>query len=111
MPRSSAEVIKECGYEVTDVRDMELSGATDEEIVEYALSNNYVIITRDLDFGNIFRYPKGLHQGIVILRLPFWFTAEKINKILLDFLKSVDEKEIEDSIIIVELGRYRRRIF
>lgn len=109
MPKSSAEVIREYGYEVTDVRDIGLGGATDEEIAEYAFSNNYVIVTRDLGFGNIFHYPLGSHHGVVILRLPFWFTTEKINRILSGFLKSVDEKKIKDSIIIVELGRYRRR--
>ncbi len=50
MPRSSAEVIRSFGYDVEDVRDIGLGSAKDEEIIEYALKNNRIIVTRDTDF-------------------------------------------------------------
>ena len=34
MPRSSAGVIKSCGYEVEDVRDIGMGSAKDKEIIE-----------------------------------------------------------------------------
>jgi len=66
-------------------------------------------VTRDLDFGNILIYPLKSHRGIIILRLPFYFTANQINSILKEFLSSVNIKELEGAVTIVELGRYRIR--
>ena len=67
MPRSSAELIRSIGYEVEDVRDIGMRAAKDREIIEYALKNNRIIITRDTDFGEVLRYPE--HPGAIILRL------------------------------------------
>ncbi len=77
MPTSSAEVIRRRGYEVEDVRDIGLRYAKDKEIIEYALKNKRIIITRDTDFGEVLRYPK--HPGAIIFRLPYAFTANEIS--------------------------------
>jgi len=47
MPRSSVKVIRSSGFEVEDVRDIGMRSAKDKEIIEYALNNNRVIVTRD----------------------------------------------------------------
>ncbi len=107
MPRSSIKVIKNLGFKVEDVRDIGLGSAKDEEIIEYANKNNRIIITRDIDFGEVLRYPK--HPGAIILRLPYTFTAREINKRLEDFLGSISKNEVKNAIIIVELERYRKR--
>lgn len=107
MPRSSAGVIRSIGYEVEDVRDIGLRTAKDKEIIEYALKHKRIIITRDTDFGEVLRYPR--HPGAIILRLPYAFTADEINKRLEEFLKTVKEEELKETITIVELSRYRRR--
>jgi len=107
MPRSSADVIRSFGYDVEDVRDIGLGSAKDREIIEYALKNNRIIVTRDTDFGEVLRYPK--HPGAIIFRLPYTFTAREINEKLKEFLNSVSEDEIKNAIVMVELSRYRRR--
>jgi predicted nuclease of predicted toxin-antitoxin system len=107
MPRSSADVIRNLGFDVEDVRDLGMRYAQDKEIMDYALETGRIVITMDLDFGEILRYPK--HPGAIILRLPSGFTIDKINRVLEDFLSSQDIGILKESIIIVELGRYRRR--
>jgi len=109
MPRSCKEVIENLGYKVIDVRDIGLGAAPDQKIIEYASSHDYIILTRDLDFGDIIRYPLEKHHGVVILRLPHIFTANEINIALSRFLKSVKGEDIINSVVIVELGRYRVR--
>jgi len=86
MPRSSAEVIRSTGYDVEDVRDIGMGAAKDREIL---------------------RYPE--HPGGIVFRLPYTFRAEELNRVLKEFLGTVGENEIKNAIIIVELGRYRRR--
>ena len=107
MPRSSAKVIRTIGFEVEDVRDIGMRAAKDREIIEYALENKRIIVTKDTDFGEVLRYPD--HPGAIIFRLPYAFTSKELNERLVEFFKSVKEDEIQDAITIVELSRYRRR--
>jgi len=107
MPRSTAKLIRSMGYDVEDVRDIGLKDAKDKEIVEYALKDKRIIVTRNIGFGSTLRYPK--HPGAIIVRLPYTFTSKQINERLGSFLKSVSEDKIVNSIIIVEPTRYRRR--
>ena len=75
--------------------------------MDYAFKNNKIIITMDLDFGEVLRYPQ--HPGAIILRLPNVFTSKEINERLREFFMSINEKDLIGAIIIVELSRYRRR--
>jgi predicted nuclease of predicted toxin-antitoxin system len=106
-PRSSIDVIRNMGFDVEDVRNIGMRSAKDREIIEYALNNKRIIVTRDTDFGEVLRYPE--HPGAIILRLPYAFTAKEINRRLEEFFKSVREDDLRETITIVELSRYRRR--
>ena len=107
MPRSSAVAIRSLGFDVEDVRDLSMRYAKDQEIIDFALDTGRVVITRDLDYGEILRYPQ--HPGAIILRLPTGFVAKEVNEALLDFLSSAKNDILMGAIIIVELGRYSRR--
>lgn len=107
MPRSSAIAVRSLGFDTEDVRDLGMRYAKDQEIIDYALNAGRVVITRDLDYGEILRYPQ--HPGAIILRLPTGFVAKEVNEALLDFLSSAKNDVLQQAIIIVELGRYRRR--
>ena len=54
------------GYEAMHVRDQGLRGKTDQEICRWAKENSAVVITRDLDFGLLYRQKYSI--GILILR-------------------------------------------
>ena len=107
MPRSSAEVVRSMGFDVEDVRGIGMGSAKDREIIEYALKNSRLIITRDTDFGEVLRYPK--HPGAVIFRLPNTFTTPEINERLNGFLSSINEEKLRNAITVIERERYRRR--
>ena len=107
MPRSSAEVIRALGYDVRDVRDLGMRYADDRAIIEFAQKSGRVVVTRDLDFGSVLQYPD--HPGAIILRLPSEYTTRELNDILKNFLSSIEGQILQKAIIIVELGRYRRR--
>ena len=107
MPRSAGEVIESLGYDVEDVRDIGMRAAKDQDIIDYALKTNRIIVTRDTDFGEVLRYPD--HPGAIIIRLPYMFTAQELNRELKGFLNSIEKAKLVNAIVIVELGRYRRR--
>jgi len=104
LPYSLIEIISEHGHEAISVRDT-LGSATDEEVFNYANRNKCIIITRDLGFAEDFLRKKGF--GLLLVRLPYYFTASKIKKVFNEFLKEIDVNELVNSITVLELGRYR----
>ncbi|MBS3816887.1 MAG: DUF5615 family PIN-like protein [Candidatus Thermoplasmatota archaeon] len=109
MPNSSVDMLKDLGYEVGHARTSGLKGATDDEISKYAKDQKAILVSRDLDFGNVLWYPEGSHHGLLLLRLPHDFTAEQITQKLEKFLKEIEVEKLAGHITILELGRYRVR--
>lgn len=105
-PYSLIKTFSKYGHKAVHVRNV-LGSATDDEIFEYAQKNSYVIVTRDLGFAETFLKNKGV--GLILTRLPYYFTVDKINKVFDEFLKEANVKEMANSIIVVELGRYRTK--
>ena len=95
--------------EVIHVRDIGLDTAGDDEIIEYALKDGHIVITRDLDFANTEVHPIHTHAGAVVLRVPSSFTAENIKKVLKQFLSVVDVSSLPHTLTIVEPGQFRVR--
>lgn len=107
MPRSSAGLLRSLGYDVEDVRDIGMKVSNDQEIIQYALKAKQIIVTRDTDFGEVLHYPS--HPGAIIFRLPYAYTSHEINKVMEEFFTSIKQEDLAEAVIIVELGRYRRR--
>ncbi len=103
-PLSLVQIFRKHGHSAAHVREV-LGHVTDDEIFVYAKKNRYVIVTRDLGFAEMFLERKG--QGLLLIRLPYYFTADKIAKALDDFLKGTDCTLLGNSITVLELGRYR----
>jgi len=109
IPYSSITIFKNFNYDAEHARNIGMGNSLDNEIIEYVIKHHQILVTKDLGFGNIMDYPIKSHHGVIILRLPFYYTAKQINNALLRFLKSVKEHEIKNSITIIEAGRYRIR--
>ena len=105
-PYSLMEIFKKHNHDVVHVSDV-LLFASDEEIFEYANKNQYVIVTRDLGFADMFIKNKGF--GLILIRLPYFFTSDKIKKVFDKFLEEAEIEALSNSITVIELGRYRIR--
>ncbi len=109
IPRSSLEIFKALSIKATHVSDVGLQVATDQEVAAYAKKQKSIIVTRDLGFGTYAALSKNTVYGIVVLKLPFYFTAEGIKAVLRAFLITAKLETLPNSLVIVELGRYRIR--
>ena len=105
-PYSLLEIFKKHGHEALHVRDI-MRSAADGRIFEYANKNGLIIVTRDLGFGNLFIKNKG--EGLLLSRLPYYFTADKMKKAFDKFLEEIDTGILSNSITVLELNRYRTR--
>jgi len=95
-----AKWLKEQGYEVFSVFD-ELRGASDNEIIEKAQKENWILITADKDFGTkVYREHK-LHKGVILLRLEDLSVSNKI-EVLKKLLTSYANKLSEKFVVVTE---------
>ena len=109
LPRSLARELCAAGVEAEDVRDVGLRGRPDDEVFSHAVSRNLVLLTGDLGFGNVLRFPPGRHPGIGIVRYPNEIPTRVLNQAILDALKDLAEEEIRGNLLILEPGRIRLR--
>jgi predicted nuclease of predicted toxin-antitoxin system len=109
MPRSTMKSLKAMGYEALDVRDCGFKGASDEEIFKFAQQVGAVILTGDVGFGNLFRFPIGNHCGIFIAHFPNEVSTPELNKQLMKALETLTDTDFDGNLIILEPGRIRIR--
>ena len=109
LPRSLARHLRVAGMQVEDVRDIGLRKSADEDIFSSAVSHAFALLSGDLGFGNILRFPLGSHPGIVVTRFPNELSTAKINGAILQALQGLSDEEIAGNLIIVEPGRIRLR--
>ena len=106
LPISLKFLFKKKGFSVVSVRE-EYKGMKDEEIWEIAQRNKMVIITRDLDFP---LYPSSRFPlGLILLRVPSFYTAKQIVNLMEEFLEKITASDIEGNIIVVSPGQIRLR--
>lgn len=75
IPFSSAELLKKFGFDVFHARNVGLQKAIDQEIIEYAFRHEAILLTKNMEFANILLHPINSHHGVIVLRLPPYFTA------------------------------------
>ncbi len=105
-PRSLFDILKKYGHDAVHVRDL-MGSASDEEILRYANKNSYFIITRDLGFAETFLKKGGF--GLLLIRIPYFFTSNRIARVFDEFLDGVDVGRLTGCITVIELGRFRIR--
>lgn len=107
IPYSAAAIFS--AGEAVHVRNIGLGTASDAEIAKYALKEKAVLITRDLDFANIILHQPVTHHGVVVLRVPSYFTAKHIISLMKVFFLKVTRESLIQRLTILEPGRYRTR--
>jgi predicted nuclease of predicted toxin-antitoxin system len=109
IPRSAAKVLRDRGYEVLDVRDCGLRGEPDEEVFKFAQEEKAVLLTGDLGFGNLLRFPVGKHSGVVIAHFPNEISTSELNNQIIKAFDTLTEKDFDRTLIILEPGKIRIR--
>ena len=80
------------GHDAIAVLEVGLSGASDEQILRFAVENGRILVTLDADFANVIRFPPERTLGVVRLKV-HPATEERIRESLrraLLFLRNID---------------------
>jgi len=98
------------GYDVVHVRDYGLQEADDDVILARAMAEDRIVVTMDLDFGNLLALTGQWCPGVIILRLGAP-TSDGVTAALTELTKAVPDDELRSSVVIVEPDRIRVRKF
>ena len=107
LPRAVTRLFAAGGHDVLDARDAGLRGHPDAAILARATAEQRIVASGDLDFANALRFPPGSHPGIVVLRVPDDWPAQRKAERLLAAMQEVDADRIAGAIVIVEPLRLR----
>lgn len=110
LPRTTGDTIRAHGHEATDVRDIGLGTASDQEIADYARQHRFAIITADHDFGNVRAFPPFDYLGIVVIRPPDGATTKDVLLLVEQLLNDAKVMaNLSGHLLIVEPRRIRCR--
>jgi predicted nuclease of predicted toxin-antitoxin system len=94
------EWLRNENHEVFSVFDA-AKGLADDDILTKALTENWILITNDKDFGEMIFRERREHHGVIFLRLQDERSANKIN-VLRHLLNSYSEKLIDQFVTVTE---------
>lgn len=103
----SVQLLTEAGHDVHTVLDEDLSGANDQAIFRACMQEGRCLLTLDLDFTDVTRFPPHESAGIAVLRFPRNPSLGMIESLVWDMLKVLRVEEISGRLWILEPGRIR----
>jgi predicted nuclease of predicted toxin-antitoxin system len=86
LPRATGDLSRAYGHQATDVRDIGLGTAADQDIAEHARLHQRAVISGDQDFGNVLLFPPANYHGLVVIRPPDGATVAVLLPLVEQFL-------------------------
>ena len=94
-----------CGYAMQTTKFFSVfdqaRGMTDDDILAKALTENWILITNDKDFGEMVFRERRTHHGVVFMRLDDERATNKI-EVLRRLLEGYTEKLPEQFVVVTE---------
>jgi predicted nuclease of predicted toxin-antitoxin system len=108
-PPSSAEIFRKKKIDASSVYEQRMNGSDDDEIFNVCKKEDRILVTFDLDFANIIRYPSHKTPGIIIARNRRKINLSGINSLCNRLALVIAREEITGKLYIVEPTTIRVR--
>ena len=95
------------GHDVSTVGSQELCGCPDRQLFEICGQESRCLVTLDIDFGDVTRFPPDRSAGVVVLRLPRNPTLPILESLVGAFLRALGDRPLAGRLWMVEPGRIR----
>ncbi len=95
------------GFDVKTVFEQNLQGCPDQRLYEACINEKRCLVTLDLDFADITRFPSAKTCGIVVIRIPRHQSYNLLEKMINQFLQTLSTMSVENNLWIVEPNRIR----
>jgi predicted nuclease of predicted toxin-antitoxin system len=103
-----AEQLRAAGHDVETVHEENLSGATDDAVARSATLERRALVTLDVDFANLLRFPPRQTAGIAVLRVRIRPGRRDLDSVVNRLIEALDRADMAGQLWIVEPGRVRR---
>ena len=103
----TAGIIAESGHDVETIAQEKLSGTSDERLYEICIAEGRCLISLDLDFADVVRFPPRNTPGIAVLRLPRVASLGLLTGLVRGLLTALQTTSIAGQLWVVEAGRVR----
>ena len=108
LPRRAAPLLRSMGWDAVHVGDVNLARASDQQIIEWALRQERVCVTRDADFHRLLAVSRASKPSVVRIRLEeltFHETAEILIQVWDRFQDDLDR----GAVVTVTPRKFRAR--
>lgn len=101
------DLFRMAGHDVLTVSEESLQGRSDHTIYDVCCTERRCLVTFDLDFADVTRFPPVRSAGIVVIRVPRNPSRPLLQSLVSQFLRATEREAVERSLWIVEVGRIR----
>ena len=109
LPGSLVRALRDAAHYAEDLRDVLRRGSTDDEVFEYARASRLTLVTRDVGFGNIAKFPLGTHSGIVLVRFPNSVLAGTVTEAIVRAIAGLSDADVAGNLVVIGPRRVRIR--
>lgn len=108
LPREVTELLRHAGHDALSVLEQGLGGHADLDVAKVCAAEERGLVTLDVDFANVRRYPPSDHHGLIVLRLGRQ-DKPHVLAVIRRLIPLLDSEQIERRLWIVEEERIRIR--
>jgi predicted nuclease of predicted toxin-antitoxin system len=95
-------------HDVSTAGEDGLLSKPDSVVAAAAKSENRVLLTLDVEFGNLAKYPPGKHPGIILFR-PKSLGPLTANSFIEEFFRHTEVQSLKGCLVVVDPNRTRVR--
>ena len=108
LSRHLKPVLAGLGHNVLTAADEDLLSRPDTEIARAAKDENRMVLTLDIEFADLRKYPPGSHPGVILFR-PLSLSPFSVNFFISDFIRRTDLEKLAGCIAVVDPVHVRIR--
>ena len=94
-------------HDAQTARSEGLQGASDQRVYEACRIEQRCLVTLDLDFADVIRFPPDQASGIVVIRIPRNPSLAVLELLVGQFLLALTQMSVGKRLWIIEPGRIR----
>jgi len=108
LPRRLKRMLSILDHDVTTAEDEHLLSHPDAVVTSAAKAERRMLVTLDVGFGDLRRYPPGSHPGIILFR-PRSLGLLRTARFVEEFVRKSDLASLAGCVVVVEPSRVRVR--
>jgi predicted nuclease of predicted toxin-antitoxin system len=100
LSRHLKPILVAAGHDVLTTADEDLLSRPDVEVAACAARESRILLTLDIEFADLRKYPPGSHPGIILFR-PASLGPLSVNRFVESFVRSTDLSKLSGCVAVV----------